>query len=194
MPSPHTNRIMDQAKIRLPGAIDAALLLEFYSVLKEFFGKSNAWREEIEFTTVAGQRDYSLVAPAGVVNRLFGVLNADKAVVPASMALPGEVVLGSDPEGGHTLTAFTALNVSDSTATSDFPVYPEWIVDKYHEVFLDGLLGKMMSQIAKPYTSPPMALMHLRAFRFGVNQARSEAIRANVYAAQPWGFPRAFAE
>jgi hypothetical protein len=51
----------------------------------------------------------------------------------------------------------------------------------------------MMSQLAKPYSSPAMAQMHLRAFKSGVSQAKVEASHQNVYRGQSWRFPQTYA-
>lgn len=49
MPNADMNRLMDHARIRLPGALDAAIQMELFSALNEFFQKSNIWYEDIQF-------------------------------------------------------------------------------------------------------------------------------------------------
>jgi len=193
MSSPHTNRLMDQARINLPGAIDGAMLVEFYSVLKEFFTRSNAWTEEIGFTTILGEKDYTLTPTAGAIIRLLGVVEDERNPVNASMATPAALKLSWEPTEVRPLVAHVVICVSDASATTDYPVYPQWIVDKYHNEILDGLLGRMMAQTAKPYSAPGAAMVRLRNFRAGTNQAKLEASRRNVFAAPAWRFPRSFA-
>ena len=50
MSSPDINRLMDNARVKLPGALDAALQMELFLVMKEFFDNTNIWEEEIPFS------------------------------------------------------------------------------------------------------------------------------------------------
>ena len=58
---------------------------------------------------------------------------------------------------------------------------------------LSGLLGRMMSQPAKPYTNMQLSVYHMRRFRDGIARAKVEAMHQNVYRAQSWRFPQTFA-
>lgn len=201
MPSANMNRLLDQARIRLPGAVDAAIMIELFAVLKEFFNDSNIWREDIEFpvfATSAGYHSdpdaftYDVIPTQGAITRLMGVRNGDGTPIRATMEIPGYVVLAVSPNSDTTYTATVALTVTDPVTREDIPQFPEWVLNKFYNEILDGLLGRMMSQIAKPYSTPNIAAVHLRRFKQGVMRAKVEASRKNVYAAQNWRFPRNF--
>jgi hypothetical protein len=202
MPNADMNRLMDHARIRLPGAIDAAILVELFSVLKEFFNNSNAWQEEIEFSAYPTSSPYyadpdaytyDLIPTRGAVMRLMAVRDAQGIPVRASMPVPGSVVLDRAPDADTTYTATVALTVTDPTTRDGYPQFPDWVLNKYFNELLDGLLGRMMSQIAKPYSSPSIAVVHLRKFKQAISAAKVESSRRNVYRAQNWRFPRSFA-
>jgi hypothetical protein len=202
MPSVDMNRLMDHARIRLPGAVDAAILLELFSVLKEFFITSNAWQEKIEFSVTPTDLDYyidpdaytyDVVPTQGTITRLLVVQNGQGTPVHATMQSPGSIVLHSSPSAPATYTATVALTVSDPVTRDGYPQFPEWVLHKYFNEMLDGLLGRMMSQIAKPYSNTTLAVVHLRKFKQGISIAKVEASRKNVYRAQSWRFPKSFA-
>ena len=201
MPNADTNRLMDMARIRLPGAVDAAILVELFSVLKEFFTETNAWREDLKFLAQPTQNtvhthprdfEYIIIPSKGAITRLLGVKDESGRPIAASMPEPGYVRLSSAPMNPENYIATVTLTVTDPTTREDYPVFPDWIMNKYQKDILDGVLGHMMSQIAKPYTSPQMAGLHMRRFRQAMARAKVEARRGNVYAAQNWRFPGNF--
>jgi hypothetical protein len=202
MPNADMTRLMDQARIRLPGAVDGAILVELFAVMKEFFAESNLWREDIQFPVIATTANrytdpaaftYSITPSQGAINRLMVVRNGDGYPVHATMEIPGEIVLSTSPNSDSTYTATVALTVSDPVTSDGYPEFPDWVMNKYLNDLLDGVLGRMMSQIAKPYSSPSIALVHLRKFKQSIGRAKVEANRRNVYRAPTWRFPRGFA-
>lgn len=192
--SAELNRLMDNLRIRLPGAIDGTIQNELFAALDEFFGRSNAWTEDIEFDVTAGVTDYT-ITPTGVaaVNRLMGVVDQNELPVAVTMQIPGEIKLVYEPTVAGTYTAQVALTIADPTTRDGYPVLPDWVMHKYGNDILDGVLGRMMSQIAKPYTNERMAIYHTRRFAGAVSQAKVEAQHRNVYRGQNWRFPQTFA-
>ena len=187
-------RFLDMARVRLPGARDNIIQLEFFATMNDFFQRTNAWREDIEFTVTAGVKSYDVIQTSpSSINRLVSVLNENGSYVAATMKNPGVVDLMVEPSKTATYTAQVALTISHPTDSTGYPEYPDWFLDKYGNDILDGLLSRMMTQIAKPYSNPQMALMHGRNFMGAVTQAKVEAMRANTYRAQAWRFPQGFA-
>ena len=194
------NRLIDNAKIRLPGALDAAIQLELFSMLDEFLRETNAWTEDVPFdvepASVPFQQDpfsytYQITA-AGEIVRLLGVFNAGGIKQNASMPVPGEIIIPNPPAGAEQFTARVSLTVRDPVDKDGFPSLPAWVMRKYGTDFLDGLLGRMMSQPAKPYTSLPLAAAHMRKFKSSTSKAIVETTKQNVYGAQNWRFPQTF--
>lgn len=187
------NRIMDQLRIKLPGALDGTLQLEMFAVMKEFFQKSNCWIEDISFDVTPGETVYEIF-PTNLasINRLMSVKNAQGRNVVAYMFEPGVVQLYSEPSEAATYTASVALTVGEPTDREGYPEFPDWVLIKYGDDIVDGVLGRMMSQIAKSYSQPQMAMYHMRRFIQAVSKAKVEAQHANAYRGQNWSFPQSF--
>lgn len=195
------NRLMDHARIRLPGALDAALQMELFAVMNEFFQSSNIWYEDIQFqvqpTTVSYLDEpesytYDVIPSQGSITRLVGVIDSNGFAQKAAMPTLGQVVLAFSPNVADTYTARVFLTVTDPVTREGYPEFPDWILNKYGNDILEGLLGRMMSQIAKPYSSQQGAVFHLRNFKQAVNQAKAEALHQNVFRGQNWRFPQTF--
>jgi hypothetical protein len=191
---PSLQRLMDDAKTRVPGALESAIKAELFTVMTEFFSDSNVWQEEIPFDTAVDTTDYPISPAAeGRIERVLYVKNADDRPVRASYPNMEFVRLAWTPTKIETLTAVVALTSVDPTDRDGYPQVPHWIYDKYGTGLLDGVLGRMMSQPAKPYSSTQLALMHMGRFRNTISRARRESIHQNLYGAQSWSYPQSFA-
>lgn len=196
------NRLMDNARVHLPGALDAAIQLELFSALDEFFQESNIWYEDIQFDVTPTDATYLEDPEAytyqldvqynGTINRLIGVVDNGGSPQRATMPEPGFVVLATSPNDAGTWTARVAKTITDPVTRDGYPQFPDWVLSKYGNDILNGVLGRMMAQVAKPYSSPQMAALRLRSFKQGINKARVEAMHGNVYRGQNWSFPQSF--
>ncbi|MGI9136759.1 MAG: hypothetical protein ACR2JS_06840 [Candidatus Nanopelagicales bacterium] len=202
MANADVNRLMDNARIKLPGALDNVLKLEFFALMNEFFQNTSCWLENIQFavqpTTLTHLQDpdaftYDIVPDGGAIVRLMFLQNSQGFQQQASMGTPGELVLKYSPNVADTYTATVAKTVTDPTTREGYPEFPDWVLNKYGNEILDGLLGRMMSQVAKPYSSPQLAGYHTKKFQAGVQRAYVETLHGNVYRAQNWSFPQTFA-
>lgn len=188
------NRLMDQLRIRLPGALDGVLQMELFSVMNEFFQGSSCWTEDVAFEVRPGEKTYYVFPIANAaINRLMELTTASGSVVSARMPEPGMIVLHREPGQVETYTAELALTVTDPVDREGYPEFPDWFLNKYGTDILDGVLGRMMSQLAKPYSQPQLAQYHMRRFMQSMNKAANEAIHGNVYRGQRWSFPQNFA-
>jgi hypothetical protein len=188
-------RLMTDVTIRAPAVIEKAIQQEMFGMMSEFFRDSNCWREDIEFNTAADTTTYNLTPTVvSAINRLMWVIRTGTTItVRATMQVPGAVVIGYTPNSVESLTAQVALTVTDPVDTDNYPQLPDWILEKYHGDFVDGLLGRLYSQPAKPYSNERMAIYHMRRFRGAISRAKVEANRKNLYSAQAWAFPQNFA-
>jgi hypothetical protein len=182
---------MDLARTSLPGALDTMIYMELSNALNEFFKQTNAWQITAPFTTQSGVSRYTLSSYcSSEIIRLMGVVNSDGIACDATMGEPGEVLLATTPTAGVSMVATFAVA---SEITNQEPDIPEWVLSKYFTEILDGLLGRMKAQIAKPYSSPQTAVIHLRRFRQGISSARVHENRQSTHRAQRWRFPKTFA-
>lgn len=197
MASLDLTRLMKNARVQLPGAIDTNLQLELFNVLGIFFSGSNIWKEEITFAVTTADAEgaaYSIEQESvSSIVRLMGIVDSNDIPVAGSMAETGEIILDHAPGNSDTYTATVSLTVDDPVKSDGYPEFPAWILGKYSDGILDGLLARMMAQPAKPYTNMKLAAYRLQLFSAAIAQAKSEAIRKNINNAQAWRFPQSFA-
>lgn len=191
MASLDLTRLMNNVRLHVPGALDSAIQLELFNVLDDFFRQSNVWQEEISFRTRSGTTDYS-IEPESVstIVRLIKLQNDDEIDVPATMEVPGELILRTAPSSSRTLTATVSLTIDDPVNRENYPEFPAWILDKYWLGFVSGVLGRMMSVPAKPYSNERLAIFHSRKFSGAMAAAKSEALHKNLHNGQTWRFPK----
>lgn len=187
-------RLVTNAQIRLPGATSQTVQQELFMVADEFFKESNAWREDIQFDVPGTDPNGTVyeVTPSGnvIIDKLMWMRNADGGGrIFGQMSVPGEITLSTYPSSPAKYIATVALTVTDPTQRDGYVSFPDWVLAKYRGVFLNGILGKMMSQPAKPYTNTQLSVYYIKLFTSGKAAARVDAQRANVYKAQAWNFP-----
>lgn len=189
------NRLMDNARVRLPGALDGAIQLEIYNVLNDFLQRTSIWTEDVNFavvsTLVAGDT-IPIAASAGTINQLMAVKDSSGFQRNMGMAVPGTLEIIDVPSTAETWTATVALTCGDPLTSAGNPVIPDWILTKYHSGILSGVLGRMFSQAAKPYSSDKLSILHTREFNAVAAQGNADASHKNVYRGQAWRFPQAF--
>jgi hypothetical protein len=183
-------RLMNNARSELPGVTDMALRLKLFDVINEFLTDSRAWRDTISFTTNVDDTTYEIYSnETATILALIGITDANDAPVKATMPTPGSIVLANAPDAETDCEAEVAITVVDPTDADDYPVMPEWLLERYGRTLLMGLLGGMMTQIAKPWTNERMAVYHTRRFRNGIATARAEVDHAHLQDGQRWRFP-----
>lgn len=186
-------RLITNAQVQLPGAISAALQQELFSVADLFFKTSNIWTESIPFNVPGGDPAgtiYQVTASGNVlIDKLVNVVDYNGIPVTAYMSTPGELVLRTQPSSPSSYIANVVLTVADPVQRDGYVSMPDWVLNKYRDVFLEGLIGRMMAQANKPYSNMQLSVYHLRKFTSGMSAARVEAQRNNVFRAQAWRFP-----
>lgn len=179
--------IIDNVRAKVPGVLDGMITLELGNAINEFLDVTNAWQEDVPFVTVEDQVEYPISATEGDINRFLGVTR-DGSPASASFAMPDILTLPHALTAGHEMVAKFALTPPSTDALN----VPDWMFLKFRIALIDGTLGRLMSQIAKPYANERMAIYHLRRFRNQTAQARSEVLRQFNYAGQAWSFPKGF--
>jgi hypothetical protein len=192
-------RLMNQARVKLTGASDAALKGELFDVCQEFYDKSSSWLESLTINVIPNVVVYDLVPTNGQAIRIMGIVQVDPTnpLTPANLrggTMPnfGQVVLAEVPGQAATYQVTVALNVSLPVDKNGFPITSDWLLSIYSTGILDGLLGRMYSQPNKSYSSPVTGQYHLRKFDNVINQARVAALRNNAMGTQAWTYPQQF--
>jgi len=193
-------RLMNNARIRLPGATDDAIQYALFTVMDDFFKGSNTWQEDVDVFVPGGDPAgtvYQLVTEtSSTIDKLMWVFQKSTSPnfmrgpsISASMSTPGELVLTTQPSSDITYTATLSLTVQDPTTRDGYVQFPAWVLAKYRNVILDGLVGSMMSQPSKPFSNTTLSVFHMRKFNSKVAAARVEMMRNNTFRQQAWRFP-----
>ena len=66
----------------------------------------------------------------------------------------------------------------------------EWMYSTFHEAWSDGTMGRMLSQISKPWSNVQVGAYHMKRFRKFCGRAKQTSDRGYVYNAPNWRFPR----
>lgn len=193
-----TDRLMENLRVRLPGSKDGVILLELFNVVDEACRISGLWQEAIPVTLVSGQDLYT-ITPMGT--QIVEVMSVAHPTLDTNDITydNGQIVLGTPPTAAD--VAASPLYVTASLAPSPFgngdspfADLTQWLPadlwPTHHELLLDGVLGRMMSQIGKPYSNPTFAQFHSRRFRNAMAQARSGVAAGGAAYAPTWSFPR----
>lgn len=202
MASADINRLIDNARMNLPGALDTSIKFEFFTLMNEFFQTTSCWLEDLSVDVQPTSQTYlenpdaykyDLIPDGGAIFRLMYCQNTQGMQQKVTMPEVGTMILQYAPSTADTYIVTVAKTVTDPTTREGYPEFPAWVLNKYGNEILDGLLGRMMTQVAKPYSSPNMATLRTKNFQQGMARARVETLHGNVYRAQNWRFPQTFA-
>jgi hypothetical protein len=98
--------------------------------------------------------------------------------------------IAMNPSAQEIWIATLSMNISDPTDSDGFTEPPDWLIDKYLDYMVSGIVCRLMLQPGKPYSSIQGAQYHGRKFNTGIGIARTEVRRMLSYGAQRWNFPQ----
>lgn len=186
-----TDRLMDDARVALPGATDAGIQRELWNVVNEACRDGWLWRETVSVPVVEGQLQYDL-APTG--SEVIFVLNAGHETLDLTEAYVefGKLYLTTLPTAADA-AGFLIVTLVLAPAV-DAPNNPEGLIPEdmwrmFHQLWLHGLLSRMMAHPAKPYSNATLAVFHRRSFTRDLAEARLQVRTGGVPGVQTWRFP-----
>lgn len=199
-------RLIDTSRMHLPSALEGAMRLELFNVLKAFLQRTDVWQDEITVDAEPSTYDYPIAGnqTGAFINRLIWLEGprSDPTIPESGSPVAGILMtpgvgqetlrVASPPNTNETWYAHVALTPADPTDSDGIPFVPEWILDKYHHVLLEGLLERMMTHPAKPYSNAQGAMLHGRRFQSGMSQARAEVAHKFTFGGNSWRFPRTY--
>ena len=190
-------RLMNQARVKLPGASEEGLKGELFDVINEFFDVSNAWFEWMQIPIVANQQLYTVnPQKGGMIIRLVCIFDPNKVALPAHMAEicpPGANIWLTWPQNiSMTGNGMFIKNIILPNSRDNIPDAPGWLLPMYERYILNGLLGTMMAHPSKGYSNPQGSVMHLKKFRDGMAMVKTAVARSNLVGGQSWRFPSQF--
>lgn len=195
------DNLMNQLRVELLGSSDILLQSMMYQVMTEFFNDSSFWTEGIQINAQPQVHAYQITPTEGQIIRLASVVHLGfdnlghvngHYFVPALMPEIGVVHAEHAPANAETWMAHVVKNVSLPTLKGGVPIAPEFTLKQWFLAIKEGILGNMMNQADKSWSSPKQALYHLSKFRRYINEARSIKLRANTVGASAWRFPQGY--
>lgn len=191
---------------RTPGVVRQVAKRETLLAIREFYEQSYAWRVVIGPKTVVANKARYTLSPYDAYANVVAVLSAEFNEVGMT-ALPRRPA-GREPDGtapwayftespdilrlwptptveyAEALTIYVAL-----TPKITVTHVPRIAATRHYDAILDGALGRIMSQPAKPYSNQVLGQYHLNRFRAAIGKYKAAAIQGNN-GAPAWSFPR----
>jgi hypothetical protein len=192
-------RIFDTARLRLPGATDGVMQLEFMNMVQDFCITTSAWVDATDVKLEPQVNLYDLVPPDanGDIKRIMYVENLDREApqwtAPAWMPVPGVMQIGFIPQAEQDIVVYVALQPNELGCKQSIPAVPDWLFTDYTQTLTDGLISNMLVQPAKPYSNPQMGQFYLKRYISGKSTARIQAENGRRMSGQRWTFPQGFA-
>jgi hypothetical protein len=187
-----TDRLINAARVQLPGATDPAIAAELYTVIDEACRDGFIWRETINTPFVAGQATYAIAPADAEIVQILAVyhptLDMNGVTVEFGMVtLPFEVTAAHAADQPFAVVAVLTPSLG---ATDVESFLPQDMWSTHHRLLLSGLISRMMLQPAKPFSNPTYAVGHRRMFLQLLAEARRNAKTDRTPGAQLWRFPR----
>src|SRR6478736_5341851 len=168
---PIVDRIMDQLRLKLPGALDGVTQLELWNTVDDFLTRTNVWIDETTVELKPGKLvyEFSPSAAGASVRRIMDVRNTagTRSTTKAWMPVPGTLQIASGVSDKLDIVVVTAVTIADPGKRQVYPSLPEWMWSEYQTELIDGTIGRMMGQPAKPYSNPQLAAYHLKSYSSG---------------------------
>jgi hypothetical protein len=188
----------------VPGVVRSVAKRELILAAREFYRQSGAWREVVQYVDVVdGQLGYS-VAPSDDRAEVAFIYSVewDGRVLPPKSEMPVQRMEAGQPRCWYPTGPATfglwpmpdmyeedALTVRViQTIRADATSLPPIAKVRHYDGILDGVLGRLMSHPAKPYTNPTVGTYHLNRFRNAIAMAAAE-VKTGVPSGQNWTFP-----
>jgi hypothetical protein len=183
--------LRDTLRIRLPGALDGGINLELFNVIDEWCRRTNAYREFIETTLTVGQDTYA-IAPAGLDPIIIYQVVHPTLDISGAIYDAGQITLPNAPDATDATEALiTEASVAPLYGTGDPEDWlPEALYQRFHQALIDGVLSRMHSQPAKPYSDVRRAEYHGRRLRNHMRTAIARVVGDSEVSPQRWAFPR----
>jgi hypothetical protein len=165
------DRIRDGVQAILPGAQASLVDLEMFSAIEEFCIQSTLWQLATNYTLDAGtaRLDCSDLLDAGSRGAVANILQVNGL---RRYSVQSPIVMDAGDltavRRGWVLLSLKPTELSDDAI-------PTQLVNDWSDAIRNGTLGRLMLHPAKPYSSAPLAQVHLRRFSSRIAQARASA-------------------
>jgi hypothetical protein len=188
-----------------PGCVPKVRKRALILACREFFEQSAAWRVTIGPKQLQAGRKRYILSPYDAYTDIVQVLRVELNGRPlrpyASQPTKNDI---SDLPRGYWLEAPDTVRpwpVPITTVPDALTFYvalapkqsvthlPRVAATHFYDAIFDGAAGRLLSQPAKPYSNPTIAMYHLKRFRDGIGKAAARA-KSGFSSAPTWAFPK----
>jgi hypothetical protein len=189
-----------------PGCIPRVRKRALVLACREFFEQSAAWRVTIGPRNMVANKKRYYMSPYDAYSNIVRVFSVELQGSPLLPMLrrpageeppadrpryyflenPDQVRLWPMPNSSATnvLTFYVAL-----TPKTTVTHLPRIAASHFFDAILDGAIGRLLEQPAKPYSDPVRAAYHLQRFQNAIGKYAGEA-KTGFAGAASWAFPR----
>jgi hypothetical protein len=187
------DRLMNNLRVNLVGALDDAIELELFNTCDEFCRQGDAWGEVIEIELEEDTTVYALTPEKG---KIFQVYLVTHDTLHTADTLydhdTGQLSLAEMPTADDLANPlFVSVHiVPDYEATDPDDWLKSTLWDDHFQTLLEGTMARMQAQPSKPYSNPVLATYHARRFRNFMSLQRAFSSANGEPGGQNWSFPR----
>lgn len=188
-----------------PGVVRRVAKRELVLAAREFFEQSTTWRVMVGPKNMKAQKKRYVLSPYDAYADTVMVLSVELLGRPlhALFRPPARLTLGMDQPTSYYLSAPDTVRLwplpqtdVDDALTFYVALQPKQTVTHlpkialthYYDALLDGVLGRLFSHPAKPYSNAALGAYHLKRFRTAIAEYGARA-KKGFTNAESWCFP-----
>ncbi len=165
----------DLIRPEIPGAPDFIIERNTLIVVRDFCAKTHIWKQEVTVTASSGDEETDFILDDyGEVHAVVSMECDDYPIEDITFVPPDTLQFADALEDDISIDLIVATKPTLSDVSA-----PEWLMDKYEQYLVSGVLARMMAQILQPWTSVEMAAYHAARFRAGIAVAVADRGRGH---------------
>lgn len=186
-----TDRLMDDLRTSLPGAVDTAIQRALWNTVNTACRDGWVWRESNTITLNTSTVQYSLVPAGADIVQVLSLTHPTLDSADLTVEF-GKLFISQPPTSIQASTPLiAALALAPALDAADPEAFiPSDMWSTYYDLWRNGVMSSMMAQPAKPYSNPTLAMFYARAFKRDLGQAKLRVRVGDTQGAQFWRFPR----
>lgn len=184
-PDPALERLYDNVQAQAAGVLLPVVKMVSWNTIEDFYIRSTFRRELVSWCmpSCVTQIDFNPFDGDWLVAWIldFQGLTCGRIKRPALL-----LDMECPPQDGDR-RGWALLSLKPVSLDTEFDVD---LLSTWFETIVDGVLGRLYMQPAKPYSSQQLGLTHMKLYRAGVQRARAEAQLGYTSGPGRWMFPQ----
>ena len=182
---PGLARLYDNIMLQVPAVGFSLVKIMVWDTIEEFYLRSVANQVDVFWEMGIGVTELDF-NPYDATWQVAWILDVSGLTYP-QIIMPGKL-LDTQPNGSTFLRKGSAhLALKPVSFTTNLP--PELFI-QWFETILNGALGRLYMQPAKPWSSPQLGAYHTKKYKGGIAMARGIADKQYTNGGGRWRFPQ----